>query len=48
MRRAPVEGGSTRACEIVIFPGVRYERWEDDSAKPTPQKKKKARKRRAR
>ena len=29
-------------CEIVIFPGVRYERWEDDGGNnPTPQPKRK-------
>lgn len=36
MRTGP--SGQTQPCEIVIFPGVRYERWNDAPAKPnTPE-----------
>jgi hypothetical protein len=31
--------GKAQTCEIVLFPGVRYERWSDESEKPAPQKK---------
>ena len=27
--------GAETQCEIVIFPGVRYERWESDAGSPT-------------
>lgn len=41
-------GSADGPCQIVIFPGVRYERWaEDDAPKPTPRPKRR-RTRRAR
>ena len=46
-RRTMVEGKVEKTCQIVIFPGVRYERWNADdktSAPPT----KRSRRRRAR
>lgn len=44
-RRAHADGGVQSQCRIIILPCVRYERWSDDGAKPTPQKKRKARRR---
>ena len=35
-------------CEIIIFPGIRYERWEDHAPQPeeaAPRKKARAKKR---
>lgn len=32
-------GAGRRICEIVIFPGVRYERWSGDAEKPHPRVK---------
>ena len=37
----------TVACEIIPFPGVRYERWTDDEKHTVPQKKRAKRKKRA-
>ena len=31
------------SCEIVIFPGVRYERWQEDDTPPAPRRKRKRR-----
>ena len=31
-------GVAQHACEIVIFPGIRYERWEDTTPEPAPSK----------
>lgn len=45
--RASAERGPREACQIIILPCVRYERWSDETAKTTPQKKKRS-KRRAR
>lgn len=46
--RRHISSEAIQQCQIVIFPGVRYERWEDNSEnKPTPQPKRK-RNRRAR
>jgi hypothetical protein len=44
-----IRGSAEGPCQIVIFPGIRYERWaEDDAApKPTPRPKRR-RTRRAR
>lgn len=47
-RRATPVAGSMPACQIIILPCVRYERWTEDMSKPTPQKKKKQAKRRQR
>jgi len=47
-RRTQAEDGVRPACQIIILPCVRYERWSDDSAKPAAQKAKKKAKRRAR
>ena len=44
-RRTALEGKSTTTCEIVIFPGVRYERWSEDSSKPVAQPKRGKRRR---
>ena len=33
--RRPTKGAPASSCEIVIFPGVRYERWET-AAKEKP------------
>ena len=34
----PAGPGRAQQCEIVIFPGVRYERWDSDaSAPPAPE-----------
>ncbi len=40
---APYEG----PCEVILFPGVRYERWSEDvcAPQPKPQKKRTAKKR---
>ena len=48
-RTQPERSGATAGqCEIVIFPGVRYERWQDEETpKPTPRPKRR-RTRRAR
>ena len=46
--RSRISSEAALPCQIVIFPGVRYERWEDDGGnKPTPRPKRK-RARRAR
>ena len=46
--RRRISSEAVSQCQIVIFPGVRYERWEDNVAnKPTPKPKRK-RTRRAR
>ncbi len=46
--RRRISSEAVLQCQIVIFPGVRYERWEEDGGnKPTPQPKRK-RARRAR
>ena len=42
VRRAAPARGTMPACEIIILPCIRYERWTDDAAKPMPQKKKKS------
>jgi hypothetical protein len=31
------------ACEIIVFPGVRYERWEEKPAKPKRKSRQKPR-----
>jgi hypothetical protein len=45
---ATVDGGDgkSRQCEIVIFPGVRYERWNDGDDKPVAPSSKRRRRRR--
>ena len=40
------ENGSGHACEIIIFPGIRYERWED-AAPPSPEQEQPRKKSRA-
>ncbi len=48
IRQRTAAGSSPRqSCDIIILPCVRYERWDDDAPKPTPQRKK-TRKRRVR
>lgn len=32
----PAAPGRAQQCEIVIFPGVRYERWECEASAPPP------------
>ncbi len=44
-RRAQVNGGLMQTCQIIILPCVRYERTSEVGSKPTPQKKKKAKRR---
>ena len=39
-RVAPVE-----KCEVILFPGVRYERWAEAPSQPKPTKKPRAKKR---
>ena len=34
---------SRRTAEIVIFPGVRYERWADNTPPPTPKRRRRQR-----
>lgn len=46
--RQETQGYGDEPCQIVIFPGVRYERWaEEEAPKPTPRPKRR-RSRRAR
>ena len=46
---ASASGSDRKAgqCEIVIFPGVRYERWGDGDDKPSAPRVKRRRRRRA-
>jgi hypothetical protein len=46
---ATVDGGDGKSgqCEIVIFPGARYERWSDGDDKPAAPSTKRRRRRRA-
>ena len=39
-------GRPTQPCEIVIFPGVRYERWVEEQTPPAPTPAPKRRRRR--
>ena len=40
--RRRISSEAVLQCQIVIFPGVRYERWDDDGGNnPTPQPKRK-------
>ena len=42
------EGEMAGPCQIIIFPGVRYERWGDaGGGKPAPRAKRRRRRRRA-
>lgn len=44
-RSARRSGARTASCEIVIFPGVRYEHWERKASIPAQEKQKAARRR---
>ena len=44
----PATRAVSQPCEIVIFPGIRYERWDSQAAAPTKPAPARGKKRRSR